>query len=137
MTGKTVAVEPRNWLSNAIGGAWKLMKLGPQPEAPDLSPLYGELKTLVAPHFPVLVYKREKYADDPETAGKWKAEVDRFVERVVLPQLDEDPALAGVSAQTLAETVDAIVAGEQQRLDALDETLLPSTARFEDTNWAT
>lgn len=137
MTAKTEEGENRHWLSDAIGGAWKFVRLAPKVEIQDPFPLYGELKTLVAPHFPVLVYKREKYAADTNTLEKWKAEVDRFVDRVVLPQLHEDPALSGVGTETLARTVDDIVAAEQQRLDELDDAQLPSTARFDDTNWAT
>jgi hypothetical protein len=122
-----------HWLSDAIGSAWKLARLGIRAPESDTQ-LASELNALAAPHLAVLVHKRAKCADGDNV---WRAELDRFVARVILPQLDEDPALSGISTEQLAARVDAIVFAEQRRLLALESNPLPSTSRFEDTSWAT
>ena len=121
-----------HWLSDAIGSAWKLAKLGLQPDPS--SETNAELNALTTPHLAVLVYKRAKYAGDN---ARWKSELHHFVERTVIPQLTEDPALAGLDAGQLVSKVDAIVAAEQRRLAKLESDPLPSTSRFDDTSWAT
>ena len=121
-----------HWLSDAIGSAWKLAKLGIQSDAS--SAMNSELAALTAPHLAVLVYKRAKYAGEE---ARWKSELRHFVERTVIPQLAEDPALAGLDMNNLVSKVDAIVAAEQRRLAKLEADPLPSTSRFEDTSWAT
>jgi hypothetical protein len=136
MNSKTRSVEsPKlhsHWLSDAIGSAWKLAKLGMQPDL--FSETNAELNALTAPHLAVLVYKRTKYAGEE---ARWKSELHHFVERTVVPQLTENPALAGLDMDALASKVDAIVAADQRRLAKLESDPLPSTSRFEDTSWAT
>ena len=136
MNSKTISADNakrhRHWLSDAIGSAWKLAKLGIQPA----SDIDAELGALTAPHLAVLVYKRAKYAASADEA-RWQSELHHFIERTVIPQLAEDPALAGLDSDRLASSVDAIVAAEQQRLAEHESDLIPSTSRFEDTSWAT
>jgi hypothetical protein len=132
MTNADSPTLHRHWLSDAIGSAWKLAKFGVQPA----SGIDVELGALTAPHLAVLVYKRAKYAASADEA-RWQSELHHFVERTVIPQLAEDPALAGLDSNRLASSVDAIVAAEQRRLTALESDPLPSTSRFEDTSWAT
>jgi hypothetical protein len=136
MNSKTINSEsPKlhsHWLSDAIGSAWKLAKLGIQSDAS--SAMNSELAALTAPHLAVLVYKHAKYAGED---ARWKLELHHFVERTIIPQLAEDPALAGLDADQLASRVDAVVMAEQRRLAKLESDPLPSTSRFDDTSWAT
>jgi hypothetical protein len=136
MNSKTINSEsPKlhsHWLSDAIGSAWKLAKLGIQSDAS--SAMNSELAALTAPHLAVLVYKRAKYAGED---ARWKLELHHFVERTIIPQLAEDPALTGLDADQLASRVDAVVMAEQRRLAKLESDPLPSTSRFDDTSWAT
>ncbi len=138
MNSKTTSADGakmyRRWLSDAIGSAWKLVKLGLRPD--QASGVDAELSTLTAPHLAVLVYKRAKYSNVAD-AARWVSELHHFVERMVIPQLAEDPALSGVDADQLASGVDAVVVAEQRRLAALEADPLPTTSRFEDTSWAT
>ena len=131
MDGKVEREAPRHWLTGAIGGAWKLVKLGLQRPAVD----EAELAAIVTPHLAILVHKRVKYRDGDTICARWRSELHQFVARTLLPQLSEDPALHGVSAEALADRVDAIVAEEQRRAE-MAAAVLPVTARFEGAGWA-
>ncbi len=132
MDNKVEREAPRHWLTGAIGGAWKLVKVGlKRPTAED-----AELAELVAPHLAILLHKRAKYLGADSDKRRWRSELHQFVARTILPYLDEDPALHGLSAEALAEKVDAIVGDEQRRVETAPAPL-PATSRFEDAGWAT
>ena len=126
----------RTWFSDAIGGAWKLIKLGIASPAAENSALYAELSSLTAPHLAVLAHKRAKYSESADVfkVERWNEDLDNFVARVIWPQLANEAAVGGRKKSVVIETVDAIVASEQCRLAQVGRSL-PTTSRF-DTSWA-
>lgn len=116
----------------AIGGAWKLVKLGMDDRAASLE---ADVHSLSEPHLAVLVHKREKHFESLELAGerRWYAELHAFVLRVLKPRLDVNPVFDGVSVDDLADMVDDMVAAVHRRDPAASD--VPMTSRF-DSGWA-
>jgi hypothetical protein len=136
---KTISMRSagRSWFSNAIGGAWRLVKQSTYISAARYSPLYTELCSLSAQHLPVLVHKRAKYLEDAPKAARWSAELDDFVNHTIWPHLFDVPSMEACSRKRVAEVLDEIIHAEQRRIAAVppgDD--IPHTSRF-DTGWVT
>ena len=132
----------RSWFSDAIGGAWRLVKQSTHIPAATDSPLYTELCALSARHLPILVHKRAKYLEETGTprSARWETELDDFVTHTIWPYLIDAPlteARGKSGKRRVAEMLDEIILAEQRRIAAAtpsDE--IPHTSRF-DTSWVT
>lgn len=125
----------KSWFGSAIGDAWKLVKVSVRFEPENLK---DDVYALAAPHFAVLMHKREKHFESLELSGerRWYAELGEFAARVVIPSLDGNAQHASGLAASVVEMLDAMVADEQIRVSREALTALPFTSRFE-TSWAT
>jgi hypothetical protein len=137
--GKTVSLSNagnsgRSWFSNAIGGAWKLMKQGIALPVAKNSPLCAEVFSLTAPHLPVLVHKRTKFLEvhGASQNASWMLELNHFAVRSICPHL----AAESPDRKCVLEILDDIVSVEQGRIAAAAcANNPPYTSRF-DTSWA-
>jgi hypothetical protein len=126
----------RSWFSDAIGGAWRVVKQGTNIHAAADTPLHAELRALSAQHFPVLMHKRSKYVEHAPDRARWFAELDDFVTHTILPYLSEDAAIGANNKKRVVEMLDEIVNAEQRRIAAITPgDGIPHTSRF-DTSWA-
>jgi len=124
----------RSWFSDAIGGAWKLMKQGIALPVAKNSPLYAEVFSLTAPHLPVLVHKRTRFleTDGASQNASWMLELNHFAVRSICPHL----AAGSPDRKCVLEILDDIVSAEQGRIAAAASASNPPyTSRF-DTSWA-
>jgi hypothetical protein len=127
------------WFSDAIGGAWRLVKQGTKISGIARSPFHAELCALSAPHMPVLVHKRAKYLGEPESQMnmRWFSELEDFVTHTIWPLLFDGSVPEVESKSDIIEALDAIVASEQRRAAAAKAVEdFPHTSRF-DTSWVT
>jgi hypothetical protein len=128
----------QGWFSDAIGGAWRLVKHGTKIHNAGNSPFYDELCALSAEHMAILVHKRSRYlgAPDDRMNLRWFTELDDFVTHTIWPRLFE-ASMAGVNSKSdIIEVLDGIIGAEQRRIaakKAADD--IPHTSRF-DTSWA-
>ena len=129
----------RTWFSDAIGGAWRLVKQSTHISTAMNASLRNELRALSAPHLPVLIHKRAKYLEEagaPKNA-RWTSELDDFVTHMVWPYLFEIPDVHGKSSKRhAAEMLDEIIRAEQRRAATASSDDIPHTSRF-DTSWVT
>ena len=130
----------RSWFSDAIGGAWRLVKQSTDIPAGANSPLYAELRALSAQHLPVLIHKRTKYLGENggTTDARWAIELDDFVAHSVWPYLFDVPDMRDKSSkERVAKMLDEIIRAEQRRIAATTPNDdIPHTSRF-DTSWVT
>jgi len=123
------------WFSDAIGGAWRLVKQGTKIRDEVRSPLYAELCALSAGHMPILTHKRAKYLGRPDARmnTRWFSELEDFVIHTIWPQLGASAEAA--DKRELIDVLDEIV-GAAQRRDAVANSAdnIPHTSRF-DTSW--
>ena len=134
MGRKISTADNHRWFSDAIGGAWRLVKQGTRIRGVMDSPLYAELCALSAPHMPVLVHKRAKYLGQhgAEMNLRWFSELDDFVMHTIQPLLSDGQA---ESKSEVIEVLDEIVRAEQRRAAAATPVdTIPHTSRF-DTSW--
>jgi hypothetical protein len=129
----------RSWFSDAIGGAWRLVKQSTHIPAAPNSPLYTELCALSAQHLPVLTHKRAKYLGENggATDARWSAELDDFMSHMIWPYLFDIPSMEVRSKRRVAEMLDEIIRAEQRRIATVtSDDNIPHTSRF-DTSWVT
>jgi len=136
---KTISMRSggRSWFSDAIGGAWRLVKQSTYIPTARYSPLYAELCSLSEQHLPVLMHKRAKYLEDAPKNARWSAELDNFVSHTIWPYLFDVPSMETSSRKRVAEVLDEIIRAEQRRIAATAPSDdIPHTSRF-DTSWVT
>ena len=138
---KTISMKTggRSWFSDAIGGAWRLVKQRTHIATAANAPLCAELRALSAQHLPVLMHKRAKYLEDAGTpkGARWTAELDDFVAHTVWPYLFDVPSMEVRSKKRVAQMLDEIIRAEQRRIAAATPNGdIPHTSRF-DTSWVT
>jgi hypothetical protein len=140
---KTISMRSsggRSWFSDAIGGAWRLVKQSTHISTAMNASLRAELRALSEPHLPVLIHKRAKYLGQNSGAsdGRWSTELDDFVTHMVWPYLFDVPDVYGKSSKRrAAEMLDEIIRAEQRRIAATTSNDdIPHTSRF-DTSWVT
>ena len=115
---------------------WRLLKTGV-----DFPPTFersneSELRELVAPHFPVLVHKRERLQALTEGSERWAHELHIFVDNALIPLLgNRRDRMTGNDRNRLVRAVDNFVSDEVERLRS-EVLALPVTSRF-DSSWAT
>ena len=128
----------QRWFSDAIGGAWRLVKHGTKIHNAGNSPFYDELSALSAEHMAILVHKRTRYLGAPGNKMnlRWFTELDDFVTHTIWPRLFE-PSVAGVNSKSdIVEVLDGIIGAEQRRIAATKSAEdIPHTSTFE-TSWA-
>ena len=139
---KTISMRSANgrtWFSDAIGGAWRLVKQSTHISIAMNASLRDELRALSESHLPVLIHKRAKYLEETGTpkSARWTFELDEFVTHRVWPYLLELPDVQGKSSKRhAAEMLDEIIRAEQRRAAATPTDDIPHTSRF-DTSWVT
>jgi hypothetical protein len=138
MNTKIMIGAGQRWFSDAIGGAWRLVKQGTKIHSAAHAPFYDELCALSDAHMPVLMHKRAKYKGRAPMNLRWFSELDDFVTHTVWPLLSENSAMMVSAKNDIIEVLDAIVAAEQNRAAAAAELIdnIPHTSRF-DTSWVT
>jgi hypothetical protein len=121
-------------LRESLATVWRLLKHGI-----DFPPTFerskeSELRELIAPHFPILVHKRERFDTQEDGAQRWDGELHCFVDRVVGPLLGFGGNMTGTEHNRFKRLVDGFVTDEIERAKAKAADL-PLTSRF-DTSWA-
>ena len=108
----------QRWLSDAIGGAWRLVKHGTKIHNAGNSPFHDELCAMSAEHMAILVHKRTRYLGAPDNRMnlRWFTELDDFVTHTIWPRLFE-ASMAGVNSKSdIIEVLDGIICAEQRRI---------------------
>ena len=134
---KNISAAGHRWFSDAIGGAWRLVKQGTRIRGDASSPFYAELCALSAAHMPILTHKRAKYLGktDARMNMRWFSELEDFVTHTIWPQLGACAAAADKSE--IIGVLDEIVGAAQRRNAAAHAAdTIPHTSRF-DTSWVT
>jgi hypothetical protein len=127
------------WFSDAIGGAWRLIKQGTKIRDDANSPFYAELCALSAGHMPILMHKRAKFLGQPDARMnmRWFSELEDFVTHTIWPQLFDASSAEAASKSEIIDVLDEIVGAEQRRQAAANAAdNIPHTSRF-DTSWVT
>jgi len=137
MGKKLSMANSTGWFSDAIGGAWRIIKHGTKIHNAANSPYYDELCALSAEHMAILVHKRTRYLGKPgaEMNLRWFTELDDFVTHTICPRLFDASTAEVGNKSDIIEVLDEIIGAEQRRLAAESASDMPHTSRF-DTSWA-
>lgn len=121
-------------LKENLATVWRLLKNGI-----DFPPTFerskeSELRELIAPYFPVLAHKRERFHTQDDGAERWFVELHTFVDRVAGPMLGLSARTTGTDRNRVVRMIDTFI-GEEIARGKTEVAGLPVTSRF-DTSWA-
>lgn len=89
----------------------------------------AEMRELIAPHLPVLVYRRSRLLDGSDGTS-WATELDEFMRTSLWPLLGDEQEYADRNRTFVTLMLDIAIAEEQRRTAARRADTLPSVARF-------
>ena len=93
-----------------------------------------EMRTLIAPHMPVLAHRRAKLLDGSDGV-RWAKELDGFMTRNLWPLLGDERDFAERNRTFVTLMLDVAIAEEQRRRQAEGASALPFVSGF-DASWA-
>ena len=94
----------------------------------------AEMRELIAPHMPVLVYRRSRLLDGSD-GSSWASELDEFMHTSLWPLLGDEREYADRNRTFVTLMLDVAVAEEQRRQQTLCAQSLPFVRAF-DASWA-
>jgi hypothetical protein len=89
----------------------------------------AEMRELIAPHMPVLVYRRSRLLDGSD-GSSWAHELDEFMRTSLWPLLGDEREYADRNRTFVTLMLDIAIAEEQRRAAARGADGLPSVARY-------
>lgn len=89
----------------------------------------AEMRELIAPHMPVLVYRRSRLLDGSD-GSSWASELDEFMRTSLWPLLGDEREYADRNRTFVTLMLDIAIAEEQRRTAARGTDGLPTVARY-------